>query len=228
MAADGDPGLFETIYSMRALRRFRPDPIPDEVLFQLFDAAIRAPSGQNAQDWRFIVITDPAVKGKMQGWAEEGWRRYQPELSENPEQIDELPRTQRLTLRSVEHLVANLHEVPAIVAVLGLKGRHSTPGGSTFPAVQNLMLAARGLGLGASVFNLPMRGSDELLELLNIPENNQLYCLLPIGYPTDHFGPVRRKPVKAVVYRERFGEGWPFAEEQPDTGWQDRWLEGDA
>ena len=72
MAAEGDPGLFESIYSMRALRRFRPDPIPDEVLFQLFDAAIRAPSGQNAQDWRFIVITDPAVKAKMQGWAEAG------------------------------------------------------------------------------------------------------------------------------------------------------------
>lgn len=224
MPAEGDPGLFESIYSMRALRRFRPDPIPEEVLFQLFDAAIRAPSGQNAQDWRFIVITDPAVKEKLQGWAEVGWRRYQPDLSENPEQIDSLPRTQRLTLRSVEHLVQNLHEAPAIIAVLGLKGRHSTPGGSTFPAVQNLMLSARGLGLGCSVFNLPMRGGDELLELLDIPENNQLYCLIPIGYPTDRHGPVRRKPVKAVVYRERFGKTWPFAEEQPDTGWQDRWL----
>ena len=206
MAAAGDPGLFETIYSMRALRRFRPDPIPDEVLFQLFDAAIRAPSGQNAQDWRFIVITDPAVKAKMQGWAEEGWRRYQPEFSAHPDKIDDLPRTERLTLRSVEHLVAHLGEAPAIIAVLGLKGRHSTPGGSTFPAVQNLMLSARGLGLGCSVFNLPMRGGAELHELLDIPENNQLYCLLPIGYPTDRQGPVRRKPVRAVVYRERFGE----------------------
>ena len=135
MAAEGDPGLFESIYSMRALRRFRPDPIPDEVLFQLFDAAIRAPSGQNAQDWRFIVITDPAVKAKMQGWAEEGWRRYQPEYSAQPEKIDDLPRTQRLTLRSVQHLVTHLDEAPAIIAVLGMKGRHSTPGGSTFPAV---------------------------------------------------------------------------------------------
>ena len=228
MAADGDPGLFESIYSMRALRRFRPDPIPDEVLFQLFDAAIRAPSGQNAQDWRFIVITDPAVKKKMQGWAEIGWSRYQPDLSAHPEKIDDLPRTQRLTLRSVQHLVDNLHEAPAIIAVLGLQGRHSTPGGSTFPAVQNLLLAARGLGLGSSVFNLPMRGGDELRDLLDIPENNQLYCLLPIGYPTDRHGPLRRKPVKAVVYRERFGEAWPFAEAQPDEGWQARWLGGDA
>ncbi len=164
----------------------------------------------------------------MQGWAEIGWSRYQPEFSAHPEKIDDLPRTQRLTLRSVQHLVENLHEAPAIIAVLGLKGRHSTPGGSTFPAVQNLMLSARALGLGCSVFNLPMRGGDELLELLDIPENNQLYCLLPIGYPTDRFGPVNRKPVKAVVYRERFGETWPFAEEQPDEGWQARWLGGGA
>ena len=228
MPAEGDPGLFETIYSMRALRRFRPDPIPDEVLFQLFDAAIRAPSGQNAQDWRFIVITDPEVKRKLQGWAELGWRRYQPDFAEHPEKIDDLPRTQRLTLRSVEHLVAHLDEAPAVIAVLGLKGRHSTPGGSTFPAVQNLMLSARGLGLGCSVFNLPMRGGAELLELLDIPDNNQIFCLLPIGYPTDRHGPVNRKPVKAVVYRERFGERWPFAEEQPDTGWQERWLWSEA
>ena len=177
MAAAGDPGLFETIYSMRALRRFRPDPIPDEVLFQLFDAAIRAPSGQNAQDWRFIVITDPAVKAKMQGWAEEGWGRYQPEFSAHPDKIDDLPRTQRLTLRSVEHLVTHLGEAPAIIAVLGMKGRHSTPGGSTFPAVQNLMLSARALGLGCSVFNLPMRGGAELHEPARHPREQP--ALLP-------------------------------------------------
>jgi len=67
--ADSRPGLFETIYTTRALRRFKPDPIPEDVLFQVLDAAIRAPSGQNAQDWRFIVVTDPAVKAKLQEWS---------------------------------------------------------------------------------------------------------------------------------------------------------------
>lgn len=219
-----DPGLFETMYTTRALRRFKPDPIPDEVLFQLFDAAIRASSGQNVQDWRFLIVTDRRVKQAMQQWAEEGWSRYSARFAENPEDIDRLPRSQRLSLRSVEHLAKHLGEVPAVIVVTGLRGRHSTPGGSTFPAVQNLQLTARALGLGSSIFNLPLGHVDELMEMLGIPENNQVYCLLPIGYPTDRQGPVRRKPVKEVVYLERFGQRWPFAEEQPETGWQDRWV----
>ena len=220
-----DPGLFQTIYTTRALRRFKPDPIPEDVLFQLFDAAIRASSGQNAQDWRFILITEPAVKAKMQEWALEGWPRYQSRFG-GDEAIQQLPRSQRLSLNSVRDIAHNIATVPAVIAVLGMKGRHSTPGGSTFPAVQNLMLTARALGLGASIFNLPIR--DELLTMLGIPENNQLYCLIPIGYPTDKQGPVKRKPVRAVVYKERFGESWAFAEAQPETGFQDRWLGADA
>jgi nitroreductase len=220
-----DPGLFATMYTSRALRRFKPDPIPDEVMFQLFDAAIRAPSGQNAQDWRFIVVTDQAIKKQLQAWGEEGWNRYQPKYVENPALLDELPRTQRLSLKSVWDLARNLDSVPAIIVCLGMRGRHSTPGGSMFPAVQNLMLTARALGLGTSVFNLPMGGHlEEIHEMLGIPESNQIYCLLPIGYPTDKQGPVNRKPVKKVVFREKFGEPWPFAESQPDGGWEERWL----
>ena len=144
-----DPGLFQTIYTTRALRRFKPDPIPEDVLFQLFDAAIRASSGQNAQDWRFILITEPAVKAKMQEWALEGWPRYQSRFG-GDEAIQQLPRSQRLSLNSVRDIAHNIATVPAVIAVLGMRGRHSTPGGSTFPAVQNLMLTARALGLGAS------------------------------------------------------------------------------
>ena len=217
------PGLFETIYTTRALRRFKPDPIPDEILFQLFDAAIRASSGQNKQDWRWVVVTDPAVKGKLQEWGTEGWNRYQPQFTE-PGSMDELPRTRRLSLKSVYDLSHNLASVPAIIVVLGLKGAHSTPGGSTFPAVQNLSLSARALGLGTSIFNLPLSHREELREMLNIPENNEIYCLLPIGYPTDKPGPVRRKPVRDVVFMGRYGDPWEFAANQPDTGWQDRWV----
>ena len=227
MSSERPIGLFEALYTTRALRRLRPDPVPDDVLFQVLDAAIRAPSGQNAQDWRFVVITDPEVKRRMQSWAEEGWGHYQRRYAEEPAQIDALPRTQRLSLRSVEHLAHHLAEAPAIVAVCGLKGRHSSPGGSAFPAVQNLLLAARGLGLGASIFNLPLTHASELMEALGIPESNQIYCLVPLGYPEDKHGPVRRKPVKRVVFRERWEQPWPFAEEQPDEGWQARWVQQD-
>jgi nitroreductase len=216
-----EPGLFQTIYTTRALRRFKPDPVPDEVLFQLFDAAIRASSGQNAQDWRWIIIRDAAIKRQLKEWALEGWARYSARYGSD-EDIDALPRNQRLSLKSVRDLAYGLDRVPVIVAVLGMKGRHSTPGGSTFPAVQNFQLAARALGLGSSIFNLPMR--PELNEMLGIPENNQLYCLIPLGYPSDRQGPLNRKPVKAVVFDERFGERWAFAEAQPDEGWGGRWL----
>ena len=217
-------GLFEALYTSRALRRLKPDPIPDEILFQLLDVAIRAPTGQIAQDWRFVVITDAAVKQHLQTWSEEGWKKYQARYVENPALIDELPRTQRLSLRSVEHLVYHLAESPVILAVCGMRGRHSTPGGSIFPAVQNLLLAARAFGLGGSIFNLPLSHVDELMEMLGIPDNNEVLCLIPLGYTPDKTGPVRRKPVKKVVSWERWGEAWEFAEEQPDGGWGERWI----
>jgi nitroreductase len=217
-------GLFEAIYTSRALRRFKPDPVPDEVLFQLFDAAIRAPSGQNAQDWRFVVVTEPEIKRRMQTWAEEGWARYQPRYAENPTLMEDLPRIQRLALKAVEHLVRHLAEAPVVVVVCGLRGRHSTPGGSIFPAVQNLLLSARALGLGGSIFNLPLSHAEELMAALGIPENNQIFCLIPLGYPTDKYGPVQRKPVKRVVFWNRWAQPWTFAVEQPEEGWQAKWV----
>jgi len=217
-------GLFEAIYTTRALRRLRPDPVPDAVLFQLFDAAIRAPSGQNAQDWRFVVVTAPEIKRRMQAWAEEGWARYQPRYAENPALMDQLPRTQRLSLQGVAHLVRHLTEAPVIVVVCGMRGRHATPGGSTFPAVQNLLLSARALGLGGSIFNLPLTHAEELMAALGIPDNNQVYCLIPLGYPQDKHGPVHRKPVKQVVFWNRWEQPWAFAAEQPEEGWQAKWV----
>ncbi len=219
-----DPGLFASMYTARALRRFKPDPVPDDVLFQIMDAAIRAPSGQNAQDWRFIVVRDPDLKARMQTWSEAAWQRYSARYAEQPALIDELPRSQRLSLRSVEHLVHHFAETPVVVIVLGLKGRHSTPGGSAFPAVQNLLLAARGLGLSGSIFNFPLSREDELRAALNIPDSNQIYCVLPVGYPSDRHGPLKRKPVRDVVFDNRYGERWDYAESQPDEGRQNKWI----
>ncbi|GBD23512.1 5,6-dimethylbenzimidazole synthase [bacterium HR29] len=215
------PGFFEVVYTTRALRRFRPDPVPDEVLFQLLDAAIRAPSGQNAQDWRFIIVRDRTVKERMQTWALQAWERYAQRFPD----IDSLPRTQRLSLRAVEHLASHFAEVPVVIVVCGLRGRHTTPGGSIFPAVQNLLLAARALGLGGSIFNLALGDREALRQLLGIPDTNEIFCALPLGYPSDRHGPVRRKPVKNVTFLERWGRRWPFAEAQPDEGWQGRWLQ---
>jgi nitroreductase len=213
--------VFEAMYTSRALRRFSPDPVPEDVVFQLIDAAIRAPTGHNSQDWRFIVVTDHAVKSKMQEWSERAWEMAFPAYQDQAA-IDALPRTQRLSIQSVKDLASSLASVPLIVVVCGLRGKHSSPGGSHFPAVQNMLLAARALGLGGSIFNLPMVGGNGMYELLGVPESNEIYCCVPIGYPTDKQGPLRRKPVKRVAYLERFGQEWPFATEQADNGWGDR------
>ncbi len=223
MAAD--PGLFRTLYTTRALRRFKRDPIPEDVLFQVLDAAIRAPSGQNAQDWRFVIVRDRELLSDMQRWSQTPWQRYIARYGGDAKAIDALPRSQRLSLRSVEHLVHHLGEAPAVIVVLGLKGRHSTPGGSAFPAVQNLLLAAHAMGLAGSVFNFPLSHEDELRQRLAIPDTNQIYCVIPIGYPTDRHGPLKRKPVKDVVFMDRFGESWDFAAAQPPEGWQAKWIE---
>jgi nitroreductase len=216
------PGLFEAMYTSRALRRFMPDPVQEDVIFQLIDAAIRAPTGHNSQDWRFVVVTDNAAKRRMQEWSERAWTMAF-EAYADQSAIDALPRTQRLSIQSVKDMAHTLAQVPLIVVVCGLKGKHSSPGGSHFPAIQNMLLAARALGLGGSIFNLPMVGGKELYELLAIPESNDIYACVPIGYPTDKPGPLSRKPVKKVAYKERFGEEWPFAVQQPDEGWGEKW-----
>ncbi len=94
-----DPGLFHTLYSTRALRRFKPDPIPDEVLFQLLDVAIRAPSGQNAQDWRFVLVRSRETLQRMMVWSQGPWQRYQARFEDEPGSINKLPRSQRLSCR---------------------------------------------------------------------------------------------------------------------------------
>jgi nitroreductase len=225
-----DFGLFEAMYTSRSLRRFKPDPVPEDVVFQLIDAGIRAPTGHNSQDWRFVVVTDPDAKARMQEWSERAWtmafaRYADPESGQAA--LDALPRTQRLSIQSVKDLAHSLAHVPLIVVVCGLKGKHSSPGGSHFPAIQNMLLAARAFGLGGSIFNLPLvggPGGNGMYELLGIPETNEIYACVPIGYPTDKPGPLQRKPVKKVAYLERFGEEWPFAVEQRDEGWGDRWT----
>src|SRR5439155_20771748 len=102
-----DPGVFETLYTSRALRRFKPDPVPEEVIFQLRDAPIRAPTGHNKQDWRFVIVTDPEAKRKMQEWSQKAWKAAFADYQDD-DAIDALPRTQRLSIRAVKDLAHNL------------------------------------------------------------------------------------------------------------------------
>jgi nitroreductase len=124
-------GLFEALYSTRALRRFKPDPVPDELLFQVIDAAIRAPAGGNLQVWRFLVVRDAEKRRRIGEMYWETWTRYGKEYLEDPSRTDALPRQMRLVVRATDDLARHLGEVPVHLFVCGPRGAeggHGLPG----------------------------------------------------------------------------------------------------
>jgi nitroreductase len=213
-------GLFEALYSTRALRRFKPDPVPDELLFQVIDAAIRAPAGSNQQVWHFLIVRDEGKRRQIGQWYWETWASYGRQYVEDPSRIDALPRQMRLVVRSTDDLARNFASVPVHLFVCGPQGA----AGTIYPAVQNLLLACRGLGLGSVLTGFHRAHHDKLVELLKIPEGQVAHAVLPIGWPRDRIGPVERRPVWKVTSVDEWGREWEFAKRQPEEGWRERWL----
>ncbi len=195
-------GLFEAMYTQRAIRQFKPDPVPDDLVHKLIESATKAPSGGNSQPWRFIVIRDAESKRVIGKYYKQAWDAAYGARSAAT--LESRVRT------SAANLAEHMHEVPVLIlACIEHDGSPGTMGrgSSIFPAVQNLLLAARGLGLGSVITSLHKRYEQEIKELLGIPENVETAALLPIGYPADGvtYGPTRRSPVEEVTYQERWG-----------------------
>jgi nitroreductase len=202
-------GLFEAMYTQKALRRLKPDPVPDDMIRKLIDAAIRAPSGGNRQPWGFVVVRDGEAKRKIGEWYRDSWNKTYGAIPQ--EQRDRFEGSFARTYRSAEHLAFHLSEAPVhiFVCTQGVQVPGSAAGasnyGSIFPAVQNLLLAARGLGLGASLTTLHKLHEAEVKELLGIPDDVETVALVPVGYPRGKYGPAERRPVEEVMYFERWG-----------------------
>ena len=197
-------GLFEAIHTQRAIRKFKPDPVPDEMIRKLIESATKAPSGANRQHWRFIVIREPELRRRIGEYYLRAWQAAYENQTGPP------PKIQSSVRASAADLAHHMHEVPVmILACIEHDGSASTisRGSSIYPAVQNLLLAARGLGLGSVITSLHKGYEAEIKELLGIPNNVETAALLPIGYPADgvRYGPTRRNPVEAVTYLERWG-----------------------
>ena len=196
-------GLFEAIYTQRAIREFKPDPVPDELIHKLIEAGTKAPSGSNRQSWKFLVIRDYELKRKIGEYYNQARSsRYGPGYV--PPNI---PARRRA---ASDYMAEHLHDVPVLIlACIEHDGAPSTMsrGGSIYPAVQNILLAARGLGLGSVITSLHKRHEDEIKELLGIPENVETAALLPVGFPAEgaRYGPTRRAPVEEVTYYNRWG-----------------------
>ena len=198
-------GLFEALFTQRALRKLKPDDVPDELINKLIESATKAPSGGDRQPWRFLVIRDPQTKRQIAEYYLRAWEQAYPSGSvENTISAG--------VYASADHLARNMAGVPVLImACIERTGTEATfgLGGSIFPAVQNLLLAARGLGLGA-LTSLHKRYDSEIKALLGIPDNVETAALLPVGYPEEgtRYGPTRRAPVADVSYREKWGQVW--------------------
>ena len=196
-------GLFEAMYSQRAIREFKPDPVPDELVRRLIEAATKAPSGSNRQDWRFLVIRDYETKRKIGEYYNQA-RSSRYGAGAPPSNI---PARRRA---ASDYMAEHLQDVPVLIlACIQHNGgpTNMSRGGSIYPAVQNILLAARGLGLGSVITSLHKRYENEIKELLGIPEDVETAALLPIGFPAEgsRYGPTRRAPVEEVTFYDRWG-----------------------
>ena len=197
--------LEEAIYNCRAMRRIRPDPVPEDMLIQLIEAANQAPSGSNSQRARWVVVRDAQQKQLL---AQQNRKHAEPYIAAdvaNPKSTK-----QKRMLDAVIWQMEHMHEVPALIVAcfdypepvegLGIYRQ----AGSVWPGIQNLLLTARSLGLGAAPTTLALRDQQAVREILQLPPTFAALCLLPVGFPMGNFGPVTRKPVQEIMRFDRW------------------------
>ena len=213
-----DTDLFDIMYSCRSMRRLKPDPVPLELIYKVIEAGTQGPSGGGVQAWRFVVVTEAQQKGQIAELYQRGWRAAEatyakagltPENSKN--------------VRAAAYLAEHLAEAPVLL-IPCLRSRKSHQerlegpdrdtflrilGGSIYPAVQNILLACRALGLGASLTTITTLAEAKMRKILDLPDFITTQALIPIGYPKGKFGPVTRRPVEEVTWLNRYGEVFP-------------------
>jgi nitroreductase len=206
--------LFEIIHNTRAMRRLKPDPVPDALIAKILRAGVCAPNGGNTQRWRFLVIKDTKIKKAVQTW----YKRAFDEVV-GPRYLKSTPPpgvTREAYDRqhaAVEYLTDHFHEAPVWIVACLEEGTAVPPrwsGASIYPAVQNMLLAARALGLGATLTTRHLLFEKETEAALGLPPGVHSYAILPIGYPMGKFGPVGRGPLGDIVYQDRWGQ--PYRE----------------
>src|SRR5262245_13842061 len=200
--------VFEIMHTTRSMRRLKPDPVPDELIEKILQAGISAANGGNAQQWRFLVIKDPAVKKAVQVFYKRAFDevvgpRYA--TSAAPPGV-----TKERYMRqhsAVAYLTEHFHEAPVWIVACMRDGPTPTrwSGASVYPAVQNMLLAARALGLGSTLTTRHLLHEKEAEAALGLPAGVHSYAIIPIGYPMGKFGAVGRGPLADIVYEDRWG-----------------------
>ncbi len=191
--------LLEGINTLRSIRRFKPDPVPDEVVKTILKAASKAASGSNTQPWEFIVVRDPKMKARL---TEPMLRTWLERLGSGPGMTGRV----KDVYDEATEMLRNTEKVPVIIYCCLDLNRVSKSEeiryASIFPAVQNLMLAAHAQGLGTCLTahgSTLTRGEPEVKRILGIPDHVKIACLVYLGYPAVKLGPPRRKPINNFV-----------------------------
>ncbi|RAV17145.1 nitroreductase [Mycolicibacterium sp. GF69] len=208
-----DMPLVDAMMTQRAVRRVLPDPVDDAVVLKCIELALRAPTGSNGQNWEFIVVKDRAVKDQIGKRYRQAWSLYGGigrRLAAGDESMQKI-------LRAVQWQVDHFSEIPVLV-VPCLRGGMRLPYmpspfvgessffGSIYPSVQNLLLAARAMGLGASLITLPLWSVTSARRILGLPLTVTPVCVAPLGWPRGRYGPTTRKPVGEVAHLDRYGK----------------------
>jgi nitroreductase len=196
-------GLFEVMYNCRAMRHLDTREVPEAILVRLVDAANQAPSGSNLQNGRWIIVRDPAVKGRLAELNRAAVTAY---VAAQPASLPHQPEAKRKRmLDAVLWQMENLHRIPALIIACLEFDREiddqtvKASGGSIWPGVQNLLLAARALGLGATPTTLALGDQSKVRQVLALPKTMGALCMVPVGYPLGNFGPVKRRPVAEIM-----------------------------
>lgn len=214
--------VYDAMRTLRAVRKLRPDPIPEDMLKRVFEAATWAPNGGNRQPWRMIAVRDTAVKKRMGELYTAQWAPYAANYAKAfPKLPDAEVEKHKRTLAAGDYLAAHMHEAPVLVVVCfnpalmavtdAKQDRVSVVGGgSVYPAVENLLLAARAEGLGCVLTTLLCADEPEIKRLLDIPAEWGTAAMIPLGYPVGQgHGPISRKPVSELFFNDKWGK--PYA-----------------
>jgi nitroreductase len=196
--------VWNALYTTRAMRRLRPDPVPDDVVARIIDAGVRAPSPGDVQSWRFVVVTDRDVMAQLASL----WRATRdalllavPDLYSSPAQAS-----------SSQYLHDHFSELPVVVLGYGPEGLGAT---TVVPALWSMCLAARAEGLGSVFTTLLTRAEEHVNALLGVPADAglRLYGAVPMGYPRGRWGVAPRQPGHEVAFADRWGRapGWRAA-----------------
>jgi nitroreductase len=200
-----DVPLLEGMRTTRALRRLRPDPVPFALIRKVCEAGTFAPSGGNRQPWFFIAVID----AERRAWVAERYRKTfhayiapAVEAARDPR----YPEEKRRNMRAAIHLADHLHEVPVLLFVAGWTRRGRPQTQALFPAVQNILLACRAVGLGASLTTVHTAFGRETDEWLGLPEGCPTCAMIPIGWPRGTYKRPSRRSVDECLFVDRFAE----------------------